>query len=353
MAVQPQAMPVSRDLSEAPPVNALAPAAPVNAMVAPPVQVAGPTVMPRPNVSQLETQLEALQNKHDQLIALGTNAAKTAASQLMPQINSLTRRIERESRIEAPRPVVVGGRLVDPVTRQVIYEPPAEAEKPTATQRDYEFAKSQGFKGSFEDFKKLGATNVNVSLPAQEKAFETGLGSAQAKKVMEDKAIAEDAKGIISTVQEGRRLLNSGVITGFGADYLTSFGAALNQVGINFAEDKLANTQAFTANMAANVGRIIKQFGAGTGLSNADREYAEKMAGGKVTLDRKAIERILDINERAARNVIALHNKNVANVKTNIPLTVEVPETPAVPAAAPAAASSRQQRLQQIFSPQR
>ena len=226
-------------------------------------------------------------------------------------------------------------------------------EQPTASQQDYLFAKSQGYKGSFEDFRKLGATNVSVSLPAQEKAFETGLGSAQAKKVIEDKAIAEDAKSIISTVQEGRRLLSSGVITGFGADYLTSFGAALNQVGINFAEDKVANTQAFTANMAANVGRIIKQFGAGTGLSNADREYAEKMAGGKVTLDRKAIERILDINERAARNVIALHNKNVSNVKTNIPLTVEMPETPAVPAATPAAASSRQQRLQQIFSPQR
>jgi hypothetical protein len=222
-------------------------------------------------------------------------------------------------------------------------------EQPTASQQDYLFAKSQGYKGSFEDFRKLGATNVSVSLPAQEKAFETGLGSAQAKKVIEDKAIAEDAKSIISTVQEGRRLLSSGVITGFGADYLTSFGAALNQVGINFAEDKVANTQAFTANMAANVGRIIKQFGAGTGLSNADREYAEKMAGGKVTLDRKAIERILDINERAARNVIALHNKNVSNVKTNIPLTVEMPETPAAPAATPAAASSRQQRLQQII----
>ena len=168
-------------------------------------------------------------------------------------------------------------------------------------------------------------TRVEVKLPEQEKAFEGELGKGQAKKVIEDKAAAEDAKSIITTVQEGRRLLQSGVITGFGADFLTSVGAALNQAGINFAEDAVANTQAFTANMAANVGRIIKQFGAGTGLSNADREYAEKMAGGKVTLDRKAIERILDINERMARNVIALHNKNVSGIKTNVPLSVEVP----------------------------
>ena len=164
-----------------------------------------------------------------------------------------------------------------------------------------------------------------VNLPPQQSAFEAGLGKGQATKVMEDKAAAEDARSIIDTVAQGRQLLQSGVITGFGADYLTKFGAALNQAGVNFAEDKVANTQAFAANMAQNVGRIIKQFGAGTGLSNADREYAEKMAGGNISLDRKALERILDINERAARNVIKLHNKNVSGVKTNIPLTVEEP----------------------------
>jgi hypothetical protein len=177
----------------------------------------------------------------------------------------------------------------------------------------------------FAGMRKPEPAQVNVRLPEQEKAFEGELGKGQAKKVIDDKAAAEDAKGIITTVQEGRRLLQSGVITGFGADFLTSVGAALNQAGVNFAEDAVANTQAFSANMAANVGRIIKQFGAGTGLSNADREYAEKMAGGKVTLDRKAIERILDINERMARNVISLHNKNVSGIKTNVPLTVDVP----------------------------
>jgi hypothetical protein len=198
----------------------------------------------------------------------------------------------------------------------------------TPTQKDYERAVEQGFKGTLMEYKQAiqpKPAQLSVKLPEQEKAFESELGKGQAKKAIEDKAVAEDAKSIITTVQEGRRLLQSGVITGFGADFLTSAGAALNQAGINFAEDAVANTQAFTANMAANVGRIIKQFGAGTGLSNADREYAEKMAGGKVTLDRKAIERILDINERAARNVIALHNKNVSGIKTNVPLTVDVP----------------------------
>lgn len=192
------------------------------------------------------------------------------------------------------------------------------------------------------------ATQLSVKLPEQEKAFESELGKGQAKKLIDDKAAAEDAASIISTVQQGRQLLQGGMITGFGAEALTQIGAALNQAGISFAADSVANTQAFAANMAQNVGRIIKQFGAGTGLSNADREYAEKMAGGKITLDRKSIERILDINERAARNVISSYNKRASSVKTNVPLTIEMP-APAPPPAAP----SERPSLQNIFQPKR
>jgi hypothetical protein len=212
---------------------------------------------------------------------------------------------------------------------------PKEVE-PTAGMREYQEAVRQGFKGTFMEYKQSlvpKPPQLSVKLPEQEKAFETGLGKAQAERIMEDQKVAQDARGIIDTVQQGRQLLQSGTITGFGAEALTQIGAALNQIGINFAEDAVANTQAFAANMAQNVGRIIKQFGAGTGLSNADREYAEKMAGGKITLDRKAIERILDINERAARNVIGAHNRRVQGIKTNVPLTVEMPPGP--PAAAP------------------
>jgi len=180
---------------------------------------------------------------------------------------------------------------------------------------------------------RAGATRLNVDMK-QEGAFAGELGKGQAKSLMDSKSAATDAKEIINTVNEGRRLLNSGMVTGFGAETLVGIGQALSQAGITFAEDATANSQAYAANMAQNVGKIIKLFGAGTGLSNADREYAEKMAGGKINLDKKAIEKILDINERMARNVITQHNKNASGIKTNIPLTVEAPpaETTLAPA---------------------
>lgn len=310
-----------------PPVNQLAPpsAAPANAMLTPPaVQVAGPAAMPtagKPDVARMEAEYERLQEQYDRVAALGTDAARKQAALLKPALDRLQRRIERATKETAE----------------------------TADIQGYRLAQQQGFKGTFVEYKQSlrpEPSKVEVKLPEQEKAFETELGKGQAKKLIDDKAVADDARSIIDTVQQGRQLLQSGMITGFGAEALTQIGAALNQAGISFASDSVANTQAFAANMAQNVGRIIKQFGAGTGLSNADREYAEKMAGGKITLDRKAIERILDINERAARNVITAHNKRVAGVKTNVPLTVELP--PAMPTA-PAAAPAGRPSLQQIF----
>lgn len=182
-----------------------------------------------------------------------------------------------------------------------------------------------------KDIARAGAT----VLPAQEKAFETKLGTEQADELIKGRTAARDAASIIDTVRTGRDIMKSGMITGAGADFLVNLNQGLKTVGIDAGyADAAANSQAFTANMAGNVGKLIKQFGAGTGLSDADREFAKDMAGGRISLDAKAINRILDINERAARNVITRHNKDVKGIKTNIPLEVEMPPEIKTPAAA-------------------
>ena len=180
--------------------------------------------------------------------------------------------------------------------------------------------------------------NTVVKLPEQEKAFEAELGKKQADRIITSKAAADDAAQIMRTNQIGRDILASGAITGTGANFLVGLNNALQQAGIDAGfEDAAANSQAYAAAMGANVGRIIKQFGAGTGLSDADRNYAEQMAGGKINLTEKALKRILDINDKAAGAVIDAHNKDVAQVKTNIPLTVTRPPSGGRAAPSPAA----------------
>ena len=165
--------------------------------------------------------------------------------------------------------------------------------------------------------------NVNTNLPAQEKEFEKELGSQQAKKVVGDKVKAEDAAQILATNQVAKNLLDQGMLTGVGAEFFTKLNQGLSQAGIDFGYGNDAkNAQAYGGLMATNTAKLIKNFGAGTGLSDADRIYAKQAAAGDITMDEKAIRKLIDINSRAAQNAIKLHNKNVSGIKTNIPLTV-------------------------------
>ena len=161
----------------------------------------------------------------------------------------------------------------------------------------------------------------------QEKQFEGELGKLQAKELIDSRKEAEDARAIIDTVNTGRELLNEGTLVGTGADFLVGFNNALSRAGLDFGyNDAAKNTQAYAAAIGNNVGRIISLFGAGTGLSDADREFAKLIAGGNTQVTEGALRRILDINERAARGVIALHNERAKGVKTNIPLVVDLPQ---------------------------
>ena len=172
--------------------------------------------------------------------------------------------------------------------------------------------------------KRAGSTQVN--LPTQEKEFEKTLGAGQGNAIIKSKEGALDAASILQTNEVGRNLLKSGAITGAGADFFVGLNQALKTAGIDAGyADASANSQAYAAAMGQNTAKLIKQFGAGTGLSDADRMYAEKIAAGTIAMDEKAIRKILDINDTAARNVIKQHNKNVEGIKTNIPLKVDLP----------------------------
>ena len=161
---------------------------------------------------------------------------------------------------------------------------------------------------------------------AQETEFEKKLGAGQAESILKSREGAEDAAAILRTNQVGKKILDSGAITGAGADFFVGLNQALKTAGIDFGYgDAAANSQAYGAAMAQNTAKLIKQYGAGTGLSDADREYATKAAAGSISMDEQAIRKVLRINDEAARNVIGAHNKKVEGVKTNIPLKVDMP----------------------------
>lgn len=169
---------------------------------------------------------------------------------------------------------------------------------------------------------RRAVTNIDMK---GEGAFTGELGKLEAADVMKGRGAAEDARSIIETVNAGRRLLDKGVITGTGANAKLAFAKGLQQIGVTSADGSIESTEAYMSNMAQNVGKLIKQFGAGTGLSDTDRAYAEKMAAGDISFNESSLRKILTMSEQAARNVISKHNARVKDVKSQTGLTVDEP----------------------------
>lgn len=79
-------------------------------------------------------------------------------------------------------------------------------------------------------------------------------------------------------------------------------------------EEDVENTQVLQALIAVPVAQIIRNFGAGTGLSDADREFALRAAGGDISMTPEAIARIIQIGQLAAQNIIGEYNERLDRV---------------------------------------
>ncbi len=84
-------------------------------------------------------------------------------------------------------------------------------------------------------------------------------------------------------------------------------------------------------------------------ISNTDREFAEKAAGGNITLDERSISRLLDIMERAGSAQLEGHMKRLEKVypdpekyaRERALFGVDAPAAITSPAGKPSAAETR------------
>ena len=184
----------------------------------------------------------------------------------------------------------------------------------------YQVAVAQGYKGTFlqyqQDLRRAGATNVSVST---EKSYGGAIAGEVAKSDAAKFEAANSAPRVIETVQDTRRLLDSGqVITGIGAQQrldLARFGQLLGVTGKD-TNQIVANTQQLFANRAQATLDSIRSsgLGAGQGFSNKDREFLENARLGNITYSPEALRRQLDIEEKVARATVQSWNSRLKNI---------------------------------------
>lgn len=179
---------------------------------------------------------------------------------------------------------------------------------PTDEIREFEYnQKDPRFAAYKIALKKAGATNVNTNVNNVN-------GGGSDKQVFD--AVDESAKVARSSalglagLQEAKAALKGGIISGAGANqmlFLQKAGAALGMTD----PTKVINTETFRSAITPQIAATIKATVGTANISNPDREFAEKAAGGNITLDAGSIGRLIDIMERASRSNIEQHNQRL------------------------------------------
>lgn len=166
-----------------------------------------------------------------------------------------------------------------------------------------------------------------------------GLGD----QFVEGAAAARASADTVRSIQNARSQLDApgGIFSGQWANQQL----ALQKVGAVFGAanpDAITNTETFRTQIKPIVLETVKGLGAGSGISNADRDFAQQAVGGDITLNESTIRRVLDITERAARAKVTRHNSMADQMLATQPdlkqlapmLRVAEPEATAVPAQA-------------------
>ncbi len=113
---------------------------------------------------------------------------------------------------KANKPLIVGDTVLDPQTMRPLWSAPQKPPNPPAAIQEYEYAKGQGYGGTFEQFqtglKKAGATNIGMP------KIEVKMGESVAGQVgpmaKDSRIQAQGAVGMFDAADRIQRALDSG-----------------------------------------------------------------------------------------------------------------------------------------------
>ena len=194
--------------------------------------------------------------KVDPMQEMMFNAVKAGVMPLPTYLQSL-------NKDNAPIKLGKDDRLLEPGTNRVLVDAMPDPAKMPAAIQEYEYAKRQGYPGSFQQFvidqKKAGATNVSVS-----QQVETEFRKAQGKDFSETMTTLNKAGfNAPSQIRKLERMdqLLSGVDGGKLAPTGLELASALNSMGIK-VDAKLGNKEAAEA-LARDMAGGLRQPGTG------------------------------------------------------------------------------------------
>lgn len=228
----------------------------------------------------------------------------------------------------APAPIVIDGTAFDPITSRALFTAP---QRPGESERFYErwrqlsgIPEADRTPVQSQELEILGqrlrgsGTNVNVNT---ERTFTGELGQQAVKDLTEARQAARIAPTLALRAERVNRLLESGAITGTGANFFSSLANALTTAGI-IPPDAAANTQMLGAELAGQALSASQLLKGPT--SDRDITFLREASAGNITFNEQTIRRIARLNADLAERAVKEYNDIVAPLqdRANIPAEV-------------------------------
>lgn len=188
-----------------------------------------------------------------------------------------------------------------------------------ASVKEYQFAKQQGYTGSYEDFlkSKKATTNINTGTSGFQKSAVDAYNNVQAE--------AKDARVINTSLDTLDNLLNKGVNTGFGAGFglsLQRIGQSL--VGEDYKVGDVAGKEAFQAETTKLILPLVKQLGVNPTDKDLDFvktgaiELSKSEAGNKIMIAGLRLSQQRKLDEASFDNQFYNNNPQATIFERNI-----------------------------------
>lgn len=134
------------------------------------------------------------------------------------------------------------------------------------------------------------------------------MAEANVNNFVELNTKAQDARDMIELIDRQTGRLEGGMPTGLAANVELNLRRFGELIGLPY-DPAVTNAETFISEAGKIVADQIKDFGSGTGLSDADREYAKLIAAADITTQQEALFSLLKIRRRAMVETVQNFNK--------------------------------------------
>jgi hypothetical protein len=264
---------------------------------------------PRPD-AQMTTRAPSIQ----EILARGQNLQSPYSQDQLRQFQMMNMQQQAAQEAEARKPFNLrpGERRMTPDGRVMAENPLAEKpQAPPALVAEFQFAKAQGFPGNFMDYQRTRAESTRpqttVNIPGED-SFSRGMGTATVEAIQTARTQAQSGLGTIQATRRIQDLLDSGVITGTGAELRLSLERGLATAGLIDGK-RVTNTEQLLAEISNNVlARTEQMKGV---LTDRDIEFLKDAAAGRISLTPETIRRVSEISERGSMQLVENYNSMV------------------------------------------